>query len=174
MNEARIMLKDLQRLRTNKGAMVALKRSLSTALVHKAWPYLAQYGWCDLNDERKRTITQHVAAFYAIHPKHVPGTNFGNSLRLMAIKRSEGTSIKAALELNEKYLKRIISCRDSEGACERLSFVMRMIKNFDSHVDYERLYSDLCYWGEPVKIQWAYAYYTKKGDEKNVPNQDNG
>jgi CRISPR type I-E-associated protein CasB/Cse2 len=98
----------------------------------------------------------------------------GDSIREMAIRRGRfhGT-VKDAIDLNERYLKRILASRDYRSLCNRLAFVIRMVHNTLSPVDYERLYSDIVSWDNDVKIRWADAYYTSKGEE-NVPDTNNG
>jgi len=161
VTEAKRVVQDLQRMQSNKAAMTAFKNCLSPARAHKAWPYIAQLKWCDIQDDRMRTIVQHIAAFFAKHPNHVSGTCIGDSLRLMASRRTQ----QNAIEVNERYLKRILSSRDYQSLCPRLAFVLHMIKGTDVPVDYERLLSDIVFWNEDTRIRWASAYYSNKGDE---------
>ena len=171
MIDAKRLIQDLQSLHSNKAAMVAFKNSLSPARAHKAWPYIVRGGWCDLGDDRMRMIIQHITAFYARHPMHSPGICFGESIRNMAIKRAHG-SVVDALEVNERYLNKLLASRSYLGLCARLPFVMRMIESTGVPVDYERLYLDLVYWNEDIKIRWATAYFTNKGGAQNVSDQN--
>jgi CRISPR type I-E-associated protein CasB/Cse2 len=160
MIEAKRVVQDLLRMQSNKAAMAAFKSCLSPARAYRAWSYIAQLKWCDIQDDRMRTIVQHIAAFFARHPKHALGTCFGDSLRQMAFRRTQ----QNAIEVNERYLKRILSSRDYQSLCPRLAFVLHMIKSTDVPVDYERLLSDIVSWDEDTGIRWASAYYSK-GDE---------
>ena len=78
-----------------------------------------------------------------------------------------------AIEVHERYLKRILAARDSEHLCVRLEFVMRMIKSNGISVNYITLYQDIVYWSERVQIQWANSYYIGKEDQ-DVSDKNNG
>jgi CRISPR type I-E-associated protein CasB/Cse2 len=116
-----------------------------------------------------RTITQHIAAFYAAHPTHAACGNLGSSLRTLALSRGS----ENAIDVHERYLKRILAAKDSEHLCLRLEFVMRMLKSHGIPVDYEALYKDIVYWNEHTQIQWAKSYYIGKGDP-DVSDKNNG
>jgi CRISPR type I-E-associated protein CasB/Cse2 len=169
--QAKKIVNDLQKLKHDKGAMSNLRKGLSKTLAHKSYRYIAR--WCNLENERMRIITQFVAAFFAMHPKHIPGTNFGKSFRIFAGKKD----VNKGLENHEKYLERLLACRDSESLCERLSFVIRMVKGMDIPIDYETLYKDIVFWNERTQLQWANSYYivdkecsSPKKEENNVSN----
>jgi CRISPR type I-E-associated protein CasB/Cse2 len=147
--------------------MSSLRKSLSPTLAHKAWPYLVR--WCDLNNDRMRCITQHVAAFFSAHQAHAECDNLGSSLRALALSRGS----ENAIDVHERYLKRILAARDSESLCTRLEFVMRMLKSHGIPVNYETLYKDIVYWNERTQIQWANSYYIGKEDQ-NVSDENNG
>ena len=116
-----------------------------------------------------RCITQHVAAFFSAHQAHAECDNLGSSLRALALSRGS----ENAIDVHERYLKRILAARDSESLCTRLEFVMRMLKSHGIPVNYETLYKDIVYWNERTQIQWANSYYIGKEDQ-NVSDENNG
>lgn len=165
--QAKKLIDDLQSLRENKTAMSVFKGCLSESRQHKAWPYIIQRRWCDINNRRMRTIVLHLIALYAMHPHHDSGAgSIGESLRKMAFKRSDIEPIQR----NERHIKRLIASEGYKILCARIAYVMRLIKSVEVPVDFERLYTDIIFWNESTQIRWASDYYIK--GEEDVSDED--
>lgn len=166
------IIEDLQRMCGNKSIVADLKRGLVSGREFKSWPIISQ--WCDIENERMRIITQTIAGLFASFPKsHKPGKNFGASLRQLAMRRKKENPLRG-WKIFKRHLNRLFECFSSQEVCEALGFLIRMMKSEGVHVDFERLYIDLCYWSEPVRIRWSKGYLIKEGGKKDVSDTDNG
>jgi CRISPR type I-E-associated protein CasB/Cse2 len=140
--------------------MSDLRRSLRDETHSRAWPYISSF--CDLTKAKEELLTRTICGLYALHPAHSTKVgNFGASLRNLALRRG-GTN---PLELHERYLNRLSSAREMSEVCERLPFIVRMMKNEGISVDYEKLHNDLYWWGmnaddrERTPREWCQGYY---------------
>jgi CRISPR type I-E-associated protein CasB/Cse2 len=154
----------------NSKALIAdLKRGLVSGREFKAWPIISQ--WCNLENDRMRIITQTIAGQFVSYPKgHNPGKNFGASLNLLALRRNKENPLRG-LKLFERHLNRIFCCSTSQEVCEVLGYYFRMMKSEGVRIDFERLYIDICYWSDSVRIRWAKGYLTK--EVKDVSDTSN-
>ena len=160
----------LEARKNNRGIMSDLRRSLRDETHSHAWPYISHF--CDLTRPREGLLNRTVFGLYALHPAHSEKVgNFGDSLRRLAYRRG-------GIELHERYLKRLSSAREMTGVCERLPFIVRMMKSEGVPINYERLYNDLYWWGlnpkdrERTAREWCQGYYSEK-EKADVPDQNN-
>src|ERR1039457_2141532 len=79
-----------------------------------------------------------------------------------------GTTCRRLAAENNSFdgrLRRLLSC-DREEICERLRPVVLAAKAKGIPINYEELYTDLCYWGNNVKARWAREYWgVPEGEE---------
>jgi len=162
----------LEKQKQDHGVMSDLRRGLRDETHSRAWPHISIF--CDLTDSRAELITRTVCGLYALHPSHNPKIgNFGESLRLLAIRRGGN------FDLHEKYLKRLSSAREVPAVCERLSFIVHMMKGEGVTINYEALHNDLYWWGinpkdrERGAREWCQGYYCGK-EKPDVSNQNSG
>ena len=132
----------LRRLKNDRGAMADLRRALNPAQRHRAWPLLARVG--GIGNPRIEVI----AGLFAYHPDETHGGNLGTTCRRLA---DENNSFKARFA-------RLLAC-DYDEICERLRPVILAAKAKGIGVNYERLFTDLSYWGDRVKAEWAQEYW---------------
>lgn len=147
----------LEQKKLNKAIMSDFRRSLRDGCHNQAWTHIRLF--CNLSEVRDELLTRTVCGLYALHSVHsTQAGNFGGSLRVLALQR------KGGIELHEKYLKRLISARDLYGVCERLPFIVRMMKGEGVPINYERLHKDLYWWGlnpqdrERSAREWCLGY----------------
>jgi len=136
------LLAYLRRLKNDKGAMADLRCALNPTKLPRAWPLLARVG--DIGNRR----IEIVAGLFAYHPDE---THAGNL----------GTTCLHLKEQNESFdarFRRLLAC-DRDEICERLRPVIFAAKAKGIKVNYEALFSDLCYWGDKVKARWAREYW---------------
>jgi CRISPR type I-E-associated protein CasB/Cse2 len=160
------LVERLSQLRDDRGAMANLRRGLSPATEDRAWPWIAR--WCDITNERQRTIYTAVAAAFATHPETADQGNMGTVMREIAQRNQKGDD---GLKTFEAHFRRFLNCHSYQEVCERLPGVVRMAKQQGISIDYRQLFLDLCYWGDRVKIRWAAAYW---GEAKNENKQQQG
>jgi len=132
----------LRGLKNDRGAMANLRGALKPSLRHRAWPLLAAVGGIG------RPIHETVAGLYAYHPDETDAGNFGDTCRRLS---GEHNSF-------DGRFRRLLSC-DREELCARLAPVVFAAKAKGIPVNYHRLFCDLCYWSDNVKVEWARAFW---------------
>ena len=136
----------------------------SDTTAHRSWPYIAS--WCDLENKRERVITQTISAGFATFETSSPGTNLGDTLRLLAMGDSKS---EQGLKSFEGRFRRFLTCSSAEEVCTLLPGIIRAGKSKAIPINFVKLYEDLLYWGEKVKIRWSKSFWldnTKsKGEE---------
>jgi CRISPR type I-E-associated protein CasB/Cse2 len=160
------LMERLNQLRDDRGAMAELRRGLSPATEDRAWPWIAR--WCDITNERQRTIHAAVAAAFATHPETASQGNMGAVMCGIAQRNQKGDD---GLKSYEAHFRRFLNCHSAQEVCERLPSVVRMAKQQSIAINYRQLFLDLCYWGDRVKIRWAAAYWGEPKSE-NEPQGD--
>lgn len=145
---------DLQARREDRGLMANLRRGLSAATADRAWPYIAR--WCNLKNDRQRTIFQTVAASFAFNPHTTSEGNMGTTMRELATGGGRGDD---GLKTFETRFRRFLSCATSVEVCQRLPTVIRTTQAKGVAINHEELFKDLHYWGDRVKVRWAQAYW---------------
>jgi CRISPR type I-E-associated protein CasB/Cse2 len=138
--------------------MANLRRSLRKETNSHAWPFISKF--CKIDNVHSELLNRTFFGVYAIHPFHKSMGNFGESLRIFAQKRG-------GLKLSERYLKRLVDSISIDEICERIPFIIRMLKNEGIPVNYERLYTDLFFWGRNKDVnrtpmEWCQEYYKEQ------------
>ncbi len=152
------LLDYLQSRREDRGVMADLRHGLSPTTEYRAWPHIAM--WCDLGKNRSRRIMLTVSAAFAIHGRSVPGSNLGSVLRDIAT--GDGRGEKGLATFDARF-RRFLSCSTAEEVCDHLPGVIRAAERKGVALDLARLYADLTYWGERIKVNWARSYWGAGG-----------
>lgn len=139
---ASALLAHLRRLKDDRGAMANLRGALKPSLRHRAWPLLASVGGIG------RPIHEIVAGLYAYHPEETDSGGFGDTCRKLSGEHNTF----------DGRFRRLLSC-DREELCARIAPVVFAAKAKGIPVNYHRLFCDLCYWSDNVKVQWARAFW---------------
>lgn len=132
----------LRRFKDDRGAMADLRRALNPAQRHRAWPLLGRVG--GIGNSRIEVI----AGLFAYHPDETHEGNLGTTFRRL---KEENDSFEARFV-------RLLAC-DYDEICDRLRHVILAAKAKGILVNYERLFTDLTYWGDRVKADWAREYW---------------
>lgn len=141
----------LRKLRTDRGAMADLRCALVPTKLPRAWPLLAKID--GIGNQRIQTV----AALFAYHPDETDNGNLGTTChRLMR----QNPSFDARF-------RRLLAC-DREEICGRLRPVIMAAKAKGIPVNYEQLFTDLCYWSGSVKERWAREYWGS-GESDELP-----
>ncbi len=151
--QAARLLRDLRRLRADRGAMAELRRALNPAQRHRAWPLLAGLGGID--DPRYETV----AGLFAHHPVETSVGNLGTTCRI--VSGSHNTF--------ETRFRRLLAC-DRVEICRHVRPVVLAAGAKGVPINFERLFADLCYWNDSVKADWAAEFWgAPSGQEPPVP-----
>jgi CRISPR system Cascade subunit CasB len=140
---AATVLTYLRQFKNDRGAMADLRRALTPAQRHRAWPLLARVN--GIGDPRIELI----AGLFAYHPDESNGGNLGSTCREL---QGENNSFDARF-------RRLLGC-DREEIYARLRSVILAAKAKGVDVNYEQLLVDLYYWGDRVKADWARQYWS--------------
>lgn len=139
----------------DRGALAALRRGLSPATAHYAWPLLASWG-VDLTKDRERTIHQAVAGCYAEHPEEASAGNLGTTVHRIATDKGDG---ETGLKSFDARFRRLLICGNAEELSERIPPVIRAAKAKGVPVNYHRLFQDMWFWGDRSKLDWAQEFW---------------
>ncbi|MCS7238438.1 MAG: type I-E CRISPR-associated protein Cse2/CasB [Thermoguttaceae bacterium] len=151
----------LQSNKEDRGVMANLRRALSEATEHYAWPHLAHF--CDLANDNERTIFETVAACFAFHPELTTEGNLGTTLRQIALaQRPAEQSPNEAIEHFERRFSRLITATTVDELCQQLRSIIQLAKSQAIPVNYGQLLEDLLNWEsswQQIRVEWAAAYY---------------
>jgi CRISPR system Cascade subunit CasB len=154
------MSKLLERLRKYKEKddremMANLRCVLVDSKKHRAWPALNRLG-VEINNDN----LSYIAGLYATHPEHNPSTgNFGTTCKLVMKQRDQRTDDK--LTPTERRFQHLLTATRDEVYGRVLRMVL-LAKSEGIPVNYEKLESDLHFWGECIKTEWATTFWTNK------------
>ncbi len=161
--------------REDRGMLAALRRGLSEATEHYAWPYLAPY--CNLSDPEQRIIWLTIAGAAAIlapaglvrEKSEVGVGNMGATMRELAVgDERKKDEVEKRLATFESRFRRLLTCRTVEELCRHLVGIFRAAAAKNKPVNLVQLYSDLQRWESPqeadVRVEWAQGYWVDTPD----------
>ena len=152
------LLERLYKYKDNRGMMANLRCILVDNKKHRAWPVLNRLG-VEINNE----VAVYVAGLFAVHPESTSVGNFGATCKAIEQRRGDKRSDDNKLTPTERRFQHLLS---AEGRKERHERVMRMVlmaKSQGIPVNYERLETDLKFWDDLKKTQWAVSFWTQGG-----------
>lgn len=138
----------------DRGVMADLRHGLSRATEYRAWPHIAP--WCKFDDDRERRIWLTTAAGFAIHQRTANFGNMGTVLRSLATGDGRG---EKGLETFDARFRRLLACSSAVEVCDHLAGVLRAAERKSVSINFTQLFTDLKYWGDRVKVQWAAKYW---------------
>jgi CRISPR system Cascade subunit CasB len=150
----------------DRGMMADLRAGLSEGTAYRAWPYIGP--WCDLADDRERTIWMTVGAGFAVHKENNPEAgNMGSTLRKIALGDGTQKPNDALASLDSRF-RRLLTCSSAEEVCERLTGIIRTAERKGVGIDFRQLFWDLAGWNSAnrdVRVDWASAYWSAPDEE---------
>ena len=156
-------MNQLRERKDDRGLMAALRCILVKNKRHRAWPALYRLGVV-IEDSRSRL--PFIAGLYASHPKETNMGNFGDTCK--AIQRSRGQTGDDKLTPTERRFQHLLAADKSELADRVLRMVL-MAKAQDIPVNFDQLVTDMTYWNDQTKNQWAASFWsqgkTQEGEE---------
>ncbi len=138
----------LNRYRHDRGALASLRGGLSESRRPRTWPLLGGFSE-HIIGERAFEV---VAALWATAPElTAEDGNIGETLRSLITS-------KEATESMEARFRRLLACTKEEIP-ERVAPTVRMAQGKGRRIAYARLLSDLLWWNEQVRIEWARSFW---------------
>ncbi|MFO0906318.1 MAG: type I-E CRISPR-associated protein Cse2/CasB [Pirellulales bacterium] len=147
------LLDRLRQRKEDRGLLADLRCALVESKKHRAWPALHRLG-VDLTD-RATTV---VAALYATHPKDGKG-NFGDTCRSIQHGRGDSRGEDKLSPIERRFLHLLAADSDDE-LHQRVTRMVLLAKSLDIPVNYEQLETDLRFWNERTKTEWAARFWT--------------
>lgn len=152
------LLENLRRRKDDRAVMASLRCTLVGSQKHRAWPALHRLG-VDVNN-REAAI---VAALYATHPHEGRG-NLGDTCRQIQTRRGDGGNddnklTATKLTATERRFLHLLAAERGDELFQRVTRIIQLAKSQDVGVNYDRLETDLRFWGDRTKSNWAASFW---------------
>jgi CRISPR system Cascade subunit CasB len=134
--------------------MANLRCALVESKKHRAWPVLHRLGIEVTND-----VGAIVAALYATHPEETLKGNFGDTCNAIEKSRRENHSDDNKLTPTERRFLHLLAA-EREELLQRVTRLVLMAKSRGVPVNYEQLETDLKFWNDRTKTEWAASFWT--------------
>lgn len=144
----------------DRGVMTDLRGALVESKRRKAWPILSRFG--AVGDDYRAKVIQHIAGWYAMHPKETEGGNMGDIFRHL-LGDDECKDFKSATApgpVGKRFLHLLES--DGDEIFDRVSRIVMRAKSVEVAINYQQLYWDLWYWpnnADSVRERWAKHFW---------------
>lgn len=149
------LLERLRKYKDDRGIMANLRCILVENKKHRAWPALNRLG-VSINDN----ISAFIAGLYATHPDEMSDGNFGNTCRAIGQRRGDNRSDDSKLTPTERRFQHVLAAERTDELHKRVMRMILMAKSHNVPVNYAKLESDLKYWSDRKKTEWAAAFWT--------------
>ena len=155
------LLERLDKCKENRGLMANLRCVLVANKKHRAWPALHRLG---VPVDKK--IPAFIAGLFATHPQNTSKeSNFGNSCLAIQKARKERPGDDSKLTPTERRFQHLLAAERSELPARVLRLIL-MVKSESIPVNYTRLQTDMTYWGDRVKQEWASSFWAQEGEAR--------
>ena len=149
------LLNELRRHVKDRGMMAVLQCALVDSKRHRAWPALNRLG-VDI----KKEVAAFIAGLYAAHPEETLKGNFGDTCKAIESKRSENRKDDNKLTPTERRFQHLLAAEKGDELHTRVIRLVLMAKSQGVPVNYEQLETDLQFWTDRTKTEWAFAFWT--------------
>jgi CRISPR system Cascade subunit CasB len=154
------LLDQLHRHKEDRGMMANLRCALVDSKKHRAWPVLHRLGVEITND-----VATVVAALYATHQEETSNGNFGATCKSIQMSRREkssddGKNKKKELSPTERRFLHLLAAERGDELYGRVTRLVLMAKSQGVPVNYELLETDLKFWNDRTKTEWAASFWT--------------
>ncbi|MCR5165319.1 MAG: type I-E CRISPR-associated protein Cse2/CasB [Thermoguttaceae bacterium] len=159
----------ISRIKDDTAFRAAMTRADNPQTEYQSWRYLIELGHVDLKIDWQRRAYSLVGAAIARERTSKEGTqSLGEALKMCCIKPGE---IDDSLD---RRFRRILACDSREELITVLRQIIRYVQNNEKvSLKYGKLLSDILYFGESVKTDWAKAFYFKKSeDSEEEPEEE--
>ena len=149
------LLERLRKYKDDRGMMANLRCILVDNKKHRAWPALNRLGVA-LKDD----VSTFVSGLFATHPETSDAGNFGNTCKAIEQQRGDKRSDDSKLTPTERRFQHLLAAERGDELQSRVLGMVLMAKAQGVPVNYEQLETDLKFWGERTKTEWASAFWT--------------
>ena len=149
-------LKQLRKYKDDRGMMANLRCILVDNKKHRAWPALNRLGVKIDND-----ILAYVAGLYATHPEEAATGNFGATCKSIERKRDDKRGDDSKLTPTERRFQHLLTAERGKELNERVLRMVLLAKSQGVPVNYEKLATDMKFWSNRTKTEWAAAFWTQ-------------
>lgn len=151
------LLELLHRYKDNRGMMANLRCVLVDNKKHRAWPVLNRLG-VEINDNN----SAYIAGLFATHPEEIETGNFGSTCKAIEQRRGDKRSDDGKLTPTERRFQYLLVAEKEGGEVQdRVLRMVLMAKSQGIPVNYTQLETDLRFWSDRIKTQWATAFWTQ-------------
>lgn len=140
--------------RDDRGMMANLRCILVENKKHRAWPALNRLGV-----PIKEEVQSFIAGLYATHPEETSVGNFGTTCKTIQRERGEAVNKDSKLTPTERRFQHVLAAEKDE-VCSRVLRMVRMAKALNVRINYTQLATDLKYWDDQKKTEWAAEFWS--------------
>ena len=153
--------------RDDRGIMANLRCILVENKKHRAWPALNRLG-VPIDDKD----TAFIAGLFATHPEETFKGNFGTTCKAIEQVKDLNRGDDSKLTPTERRFQHLLAAERGEELYSRVLRMVLMAKsaNIQIPVNYERLKTDLKYWNDRTRTEWAAAFWTQGAS--SAPEED--
>ena len=160
------LLEFLRRRQEDRGVMAGLRCALVENKRRRVWPMLA---WCGgIGDEFRALVIQHMAGFFATHPKECSGGNFGDSCRQLMDKEELQSLAEGSIGPLSRRFQHLLAAEGEEIFGRVLRLLLRC-KSGEIRINYAQLFEDLSRWQyapDAIRTQWAKSFWAPRVEDK--------
>lgn len=149
------LLERLRKYKDDRGMMANLRCVLVDNKKHRAWPALNRLG-VDINDD----TSSYVAGLFATHPEETLTGNFGATCKTIELRRSDKRGDDTKLTPTERRFQHLLAAERGSELNDRVLRMVLMAKSQGVPVNYAKLETDLKFWSDRTKTEWAAAFWT--------------
>ncbi|MBU0569076.1 type I-E CRISPR-associated protein Cse2/CasB [bacterium] len=150
------LLERLRKYKDDRGIMANLRCILVDNKKHRAWPALTRLG-VEINND----ISAFVAGLFATHPEESPTGNFGATCKTIEQRRGDKRSDDNKLTPTERRFQYLLTAERGTELNNRVMRMVLMAKSQGVPVNYAKLETDLRFWNDRTKTEWAAAFWTQ-------------
>ncbi len=150
------LLERLHRYKDNRGMMANLRCVLVDNKKHRAWPALNRLG-VEINND----VSANVAGLFATHPEVTDTGNFGTTCKLIELRRGDKRGDDNKLTPTERRFQLLLTAERGSELFDRVLRLVLMAKSQGVPINYEQLETDLKFWTDRTKTEWATAFWAQ-------------
>ncbi|MHB0977705.1 MAG: type I-E CRISPR-associated protein Cse2/CasB [Candidatus Aquicultorales bacterium] len=148
------LIQQLRRRKDDRGMMANLRCVLVDDKKHRAWPALNRLGVA-IDDDH----SAYIAGLFATHQETSDAGNLGATSKTIELRRGEKRSDDNKLTPTERRFQHLLTAEKGPELHDRILRIVLMAKSQGVPINYAKLATDLKFWGDRVKTEWATAFW---------------
>lgn len=150
------LLERLRKHKDDRGIMASLRCILVENKKHRAWPALNRLG-----ADVKEDVPAYIAGLFATHPEEISNGNFGATCKAIEQRRGDKRNDDNKLTPTERRFQQLLTAERGAELHGRVLRMILMAKSQGVPVNYAQLETDLKFWSDRTKTEWAAAFWTQ-------------